>query len=91
MKTLFLCAALALPMASDHIDGGEDTYKRETFIKEYKQLREILSRIHPGHEFLIVPNKMARRAPEGWIQSPYVWWGHVIYIRRIRELSLRSC
>ena len=85
MKGLFLACALALPIgAMHHADpGGYDSpYTRDSFLEEYRQLKNILEFMYPYHEFLIIPAILHHQHPgQGWIRIPLEWNEHIIYKR----------
>ena len=81
IKEAFLICALSLPVSMATGGGGSDSPNREAFIKEWDWLHAILDRMHPDHEFMIMPIKEGTNVPKGWTLVKFEWRGHVIYKR----------
>lgn len=77
--------ALALPVVSVHPGGYHDPLTYNTFIKEYQWIKDMLDKMHPDNEFLIVPSRMYHRPPIGWIIIPLRWRGHIIYRKPLKQ------
>ena len=82
----FLICALAAPVASIHDEGGynESSFNRDTFLREYEWLIDLLKKSYPGNEFLIIPVRN-EHTPPGWLWVPFGWRGHLIYRRPLKE------
>ena len=90
IQEAFLIAALSLPVANIHTDSNGDKadpgFTKETFIREYKWLEELMKKADPTGEFMILPEKYDKR-PAGWTEVPIRWRGHIIYRRPKRITS----
>jgi len=63
--------------------GYSNRDTKETFLREYEWLHNLLERTYPGHEFLIVPNELGI-TPQRWGNPIYLQWrSHTIYKRPI--------
>lgn len=82
IQELFLACALALPITSIHHFDRSDSgaFTKKEFLKEYKWLIEMLEKMYPGNEFLIMPVQY-EETPPGWIWVPMGWRGHLLYRR----------
>lgn len=85
IQTVFLIAALALPVGTIHHatqdDGGyHNPESHDIAIREWKWIEALLEQMYPGHEFIIL-HKDYGIVPKGWIEVPFWWRSHVIYRR----------
>lgn len=82
---------LALPTV---FSGGHDSPdSKESFLKDYRYIRDLLEKAYPGHEFLIVPDEYDITPKEGWDELPFKWRSHTIFkwVRHnIYKRTLRS-
>jgi hypothetical protein len=84
IKEAFLVCALSLPLASAN-KGYNNPFTRESFLKEYKWIHDLLEGMYPGHEFLIIPHRISHQTPVGWFEIPFQWRGHNLYRRPLQS------
>jgi hypothetical protein len=63
--------------------GYNDPNSRESFFRQYEEIRRILEGSFPGHEFLIIPEKLVFRIPPGYEELPIRWRSHRLFKRPI--------
>lgn len=89
IKEAFLVCALALHVASFNDPGGHDSYTREDFLREYRWIHDLLERLYPEDEFLIIPAR-DRERPPGWEKAILEWSGHIIYRKQKPDFYKKS-
>lgn len=82
----FLISALALPVPSVHHAGTNNRDTAESFFKEYQWIHDLLERMYPNHDFMIIPDRLHQQPPPGWIEVPFFWRSHYIYRREKRSV-----
>jgi len=81
IREAFLVCAMALPPAS--IQHPACNCTAEIFMKEYREIRNLLESIHPHCEYLIVGG--IHLIPKGFRHIPMSWRGQSIYYRPMNE------
>lgn len=79
IKSLFLCAAMALPPVS-----FKQSTAAEELVREYRMVMEMLRKTYPDSEFKIGPDRI-HAMPKGYSLVPIRWHRSPIYYRKIRR------